>query len=117
MMQKQQDMFSPELPDLLPVEALGGSLEEQFWAFHTRNPHVYDAMVSVAMGMRRAGWQRGAIKMIIERLRWLHALKTQGSTYKLNNNHAPFYARLIMDTVPELAGFFELREQRTGRAS
>ena len=111
----QRNLFRPPTQAIVPVELKGLRIEEQAQRFHEANPHVYDAVVSVALGMKAAGFKKGAIKMIWERLRWLHAMRTGGGDYKLNNNFAPWYARLVMDTVPELHGFFETRALRYER--
>jgi hypothetical protein len=87
-----------------------GELERQFEAFHRLNPHVYEAIVEIALDLKKGrGFWKGGMKMIFERLRWLYAIQTRGEEYKLNNNYTAFYARVVMATVPELDGFFETR--------
>lgn len=117
----QLDIFQPEPP--LPVapvaptvhvnHARGATLPEMFQAFHAANPHVYHALRRLAVGMVRRGQARIGIKMLFEVLRWQYAMSTTDahSDFKLNNSYAPFYARLLMDNEPELAGAFELRTQ------
>lgn len=114
---QQLDFFTPPTP-IAPTQtvnhARGATLEEQFIAFHTANPHVYDALRRLAIGMVRRGQQRIGIKMLFEVLRWQYAMSTTDaySDFKLNNNYAPFYARLLMDNEQVLQGAFELRTQR-----
>jgi hypothetical protein len=48
--------------------------------------------------------------MLIERVRWELGLG-DGDPIRLNNNFAPFYARLLMERDPALAGAFNLRRQ------
>ena len=67
-------------------------------------------------GLRRMGHTRYSIKTLLEVARWHTDMQTvptsaEDAKYKLNNNHAPFYARLLMAREQELAGFFELRTQ------
>ena len=95
------------------------SNEEQFAEFHRLNPHVYEAMVGVALDIKRGrGTRRGRKKYsiygITELVRWgfIKATNDPNSDYKINNNYRPLYARLIMEKVPELAGFFNTREIR-----
>jgi hypothetical protein len=96
---------------VLPLRPSGvkGSIEARFEAFHRHNPHVYASIVEIALDLKSRGFQKGGMKMIFERLRWLYALRTRGDSYKLNNYYTAYYARLVMATVPSLAGFFEVR--------
>jgi hypothetical protein len=99
------------------VQSAGGrDLEEEFWEFHRANPRVYAALRERALELRRMGHLRYSIKTLLEVERWHTDMQTAPTSaadakYKLNNNHAPFYARLLMEREPELAGFFELRTQ------
>lgn len=86
-----------------------------FWAFHNANPEVYYRLVTMARDLKARGRSRIGIKMLFEVLRWEHAMQTtdHASEFKLNNNYAPRYARLIMYRNPELAGIFNTRELRS----
>ena len=110
---QQLDFFTPIAPTAPANHARGATLEEQFAAFHSANPHVYQALRRHALAMVRRGQHKIGIKMLFEVLRWQHAMTTTdaASAFKLNNNYAPFYARLLMDNEPELSGAFETRTQ------
>lgn len=116
---QQLDFFTaapppePVAPTVHINHARGATLSEQFDAFHAANPHVYHALRRLAIGMVRNGRRRIGIKMLFEVLRWQYAMTTAdaSSDFKLNNNYAPFYSRLLMDNEPELADAFELRTQ------
>ncbi len=82
---------------------------DRFEAFHRMNPHVYKSVVAVSLDLKERGFRKGGMKMVFERLRWLYAIQTVGEDYKLNNNYTAYYARLVMETVPDLDGFFETR--------
>ena len=82
------------------------TLPEAFSAFHAAHPEVLDAVIALARARRAEGHKRYSIKAIFERLRW------DGQVPDLNNNFHAFYARLAMETAPDLDGFFELRAQR-----
>ena len=84
--------------------------KEKFLAFHEENPHVYQQLCGLAWSAHYAGLRRIGIKRLFEVLRWEHSLKTTGDEFKLNNNYTSFYARLIEDENPELAGIFEKRK-------
>ena len=87
-------------------------LRQKFDEFHQKNPEVYRELVYLAKEAKKAGRNRYGIKSLFEIILWPKALSTSGDDFKLNNNHAPFYARLIMSREPELHDFFQLREQK-----
>ena len=90
----------------------GDTLAARWEQFHRNNPHVLRAIIAIALELKGKGFKRCGMKLIVERLRWLHALRTCGDDFKLNNSHSAFYAREAMRVEPRLAGFFQLREQR-----
>ena len=110
---RQLDFFTPIAPTHTPNHARGATLEEQFAAFHSANPHVYQALRRHALAMVRRGHRRIGIKMLFEVLRWQYAMSTvdPASEFTLNNNYTSFYARLLMDNEPDLVGVFETRSQ------
>lgn len=90
------------------------SIEERFLEFHETNPNVYQWLRYFAIQAVSAGRRRLGIKHLIERARWEVALVTQGTdSFKVNNDHAPHYARLLMANEPLLAGVFETRVRRS----
>lgn len=98
---------------IIPVIQLKHSrLQRRFESFHRENEHVLDEIIKIARDLKRHGFKKTGMKLIFERLRWLHALKTKGDDeYKLNNNHTAFYARVVMLLCPDLDSFFRTREQ------
>ena len=87
-------------------------LERAFQEFHEKNPGVYSEIRDAALDLKRAGRDVYGIKSLIEVVRWHRNITTRGDEFKINNNYAPYYARLIMSREPELEGFFNLRAQR-----
>lgn len=88
----------------------GSTIEDDFWRFHRENPHVYVRLVELARTWRRRrGSRRLGIGMLFEVLRWEVAMRTTGEDFKLNNNYRSYYARLIMQREPDLAGVFDTR--------
>lgn len=99
----QQNLFAPAK----------SQLEEKFQEFHAKNPHVYDNLVRLAEDLKARGHRKIGIQMLFEVIRWQSMLKTTDKDFKLNNNYAAYYARLIMDRNVHLDGFFEIRELRS----
>jgi len=85
------------------------TLRARFEAFHRENPSVFEKLRELALYARRRGAQRLSINLLFERLRWEIQIETRGDDFRLNNNHRPYYARLLMASEPELAGAFETR--------
>ena len=109
------DSLQPSLFEALPqvvtpVVDRNASIQERFEAFHRANPHVYDRIVKLAIELKRRGRKHFGMKALFEFLRFTYALQTSGDEFKLNNIYTSRYARLVMDSVPELNGFFETRE-------
>lgn len=88
-------------------------LGQSFERFHRANPDVYETLVRLARRWRtRHPEQPCGIGMLYEVARWTIAFRTVGEPLKLNNNYRAFYARLIMEREPDLAGLFHTRRQR-----
>ena len=104
-----------DLPLFQPRPAFlrGGKLEDTFWRFHAQNPHVYALLVELARQWKRTVGGKLGIKALYERARWEHQVSSRGDDFALNNNYTAFYARLIMQRERDLAGMFNLREQKT----
>ena len=88
---------------------------DKFDEFHRLNPQVYAALESMAREMVNRGRSKIGIKMLFEVLRWNYYMQTNdpNSDFKINNNYAPYYARLILQNHPEWDGIFELRTIRS----
>ncbi len=93
----------------LPKDARGQTRYERFVAFNAANPHVYETLREMALAAKRAGRQRGGVKAMLEALRW-SSITTRGEDWKINNDFAPFYSRLLKKNNPELVDFFADRE-------
>lgn len=87
-------------------------LKDRFIAFHRANPEVYSKLRQLALQLRGSGHKHYGINGLIEVLRWHTALKTTDPVYKINNNYAPYYARMLMRNESALIGFFRTRMSR-----
>lgn len=93
------------------------TIQKRFEEFDRLNPQVYQKLVEIARELVGEGHRHLGIGMIWEvlRFRYMKALgpvKTT-ETYELNNSFRSRYARKIMETEPNLAGVFEVRELHT----
>jgi hypothetical protein len=91
-----------------------GNLERAFWQFHDEHPEVYRVMLRCSRDWRanHGPDARLGAKKLFEQVRWELHLQLGDEFPKLNNNHTAFYARLLMHQHRELAGMFQLRQQR-----
>ena len=87
--------------------------EAAFWAYHSANPSIYEALKRFALEAKRHGRRKLGIAAIFERLRWWSLVEAKSDSFKLNNNYRAFYARLLMQDETELQDFFETRKQRS----
>lgn len=86
------------------------TLSDQFERFHDANPHVYAIMCRLARAwLERFGRRKLGIQALFERARWEVWFLTSDPEYKINNNFAAFYARLIMYLEADLDEIFNLR--------
>ena len=101
-------MMQPELvPDLPEPQE---TWEEKARVFIRENPDVMAEFVRMAIYWKRRGVKRG-MKAIAEDYRYSRATAPAGKKYKWNNNMTSFVSRHLMETVPELRGYFDVRHQ------
>lgn len=87
-------------------------LDREFREFHDANPQVFEVFTRLALDAMDAGQRVGA-RCIWERMRWYYRIEIAGNAKpKLNDHHAPRYARLLARIDPRFKDFFEFR--RTG---
>lgn len=87
--------------------------ELKFAEFHKKNPQVYRELLKLTEQAVARGRSRIGINMLIEVVRWNRFLQTTDEDYKINNNYAPRYARMIMNEHPEYGDIFQLRTLRS----
>lgn len=104
----QASLFNRPLNDRVE----GKTIDERFASFHKLNPHVFAAIVDLALRAKNAGRKQYGIAGLFEIMRWNYTLETHGDDFKLNNDYKALYARKVMAEVPELAGFFKVRDRR-----
>ena len=84
--------------------------DEKFFKYHGENPHVYDLYLKYAEQVREKGYKNYSIYTIMHRVRWHVNVETRDNDgFKMNNNYAGRYARLIELRNPEFKGFFRNR--------
>ena len=86
---------------------MGQAIKERWWAYHKRNPHIYQAFERRALLIAGKRWRFGA-QAIFETLRW-ESLVGGDEEFKINNSYTAYYVRLFEHKHPEHKGFFVKR--------
>ena len=88
-------------------------LREACIAFHKAHPIGWALFVKFTFERIGLGFEHYSVNAIFERIRWeTDQANVDGKTsFKLNNNYRPFYARRFHRMYPEHDGFFRLRHQ------
>lgn len=88
----------------------GYQLFHQWKRFHLANPLIYAELLRMAQELQEAGRSRYGINSLFEVMRWERArMQTTDDQFKINDHHAPFYARLLMEDVSSLEDFFRIK--------
>lgn len=92
------------------------SREQSFKRFHSANPQVYRTLAMRALNLQRMGFTSYGLRTLWEVTRWeMHRERMRtgvGEQFDMDNNHVPYYARMLMRDYPQLQGFFEIRERK-----
>ena len=88
-------------------------MDAQAEAFHKANPEVARLFMHFTKQMISRGFKNYSSMSIIQRIRWeTDQADVEGqSSFKINNNYAPWYARRFMEAFPEYEGFFRTRKR------
>jgi len=104
------NQYELELSPIVP-ESDDFGLPARFARFHANNPDIYKNLVRLAYRFRqsRPNGKLG-IQMLMEVLRWDYFMVTDGDEeFKLPNEFAAFYSRLMMTQEPKLKDMFRVR--------
>lgn len=103
--------LSPEQLDLLYGD--NRTIDQRFADFHAANPSIYRKLVNLARDVKGAGRDHCSIDFLMHRLRWYYHIELKApEAFKINNSYSSRYARMVMQTEPDLCDFFEIRKLR-----
>lgn len=90
----------------------------EVWRHTPAGREISNLVVRYSLQMKRRGWTRFSIEAVINKIRWEQALKDgpDAEGFKVNNNWKRRLAIWAMSIVPDLYGFFRLREERESNA-
>ncbi len=79
----------------------------------SEDPQLLPDLAKLAIDLRGQGHKRWSIDALFHVLRWQRASRGRDHLgLKLNNNHTALAARELMETYPQLDGFFEIRVRK-----
>ena len=84
----------------------------EWWAWHNKNPHVYELFERFTMGAISKGHTRLSAWLVVNRIRWETTVETSGSDFKISNDYIAYYARLFHAWNPEHDGFFVTKKMK-----
>lgn len=87
---------------------LNQAIVEKTLEFHKAHPEAYELFKKFAREaqLRRKRFGGNAI---IQRMRWETLWNHDGDEFKINNNWAPVFTRMLIHEDPAFANFFEIR--------
>ncbi|MHC4698493.1 MAG: hypothetical protein ACYTFA_17305 [Planctomycetota bacterium] len=81
---------------------------ERFLVWYGLNRLVYEMFRDIALRVYHHS-QKTSARRIAEHIRWVMVFERGEDGFKLNNNHVPYLARLVMLRHRQLGGFFKTR--------
>ena len=94
-------------------------IDEQASQFSQQHPEVSRLFVKFTNEIISRGFANYSAQAIFERIRWeTDQADVEGrSSFKLNNNYVPWFARKFMERYPEHDGFFRTRTRISSKQS
>jgi hypothetical protein len=99
----------------LPAFQAPTGIYEKFLEYHKKNPHIFEELMRLADDLWRKGRKRIGLQLLFEVCRYNSMIRAEdpNSQFKINNNYAAHYARLMLNQRPEWNTFIEIREIRS----
>jgi len=85
--------------------------EDAFCSYHQSNPQIYNKYEELTLELIEKGVKHYGTMDMLGAIRWTTAVSGTGQ-YKVNNNYAPYYARLFEKRNPQHTGFFRMRKSK-----
>jgi hypothetical protein len=89
------------------------SIESRFRQFHSDNPHILTELEDLAATWFQSGKEAVGVQFLIEIIRWRRSLVTESADeFKINNDYAAHYARMMVARNPSWDGRIRMRALR-----
>lgn len=83
---------------------------KEFRKYDEENPHIWREFVIKTKEAQGRGYNKISAHFIFQILRWETGVRAEGSNWKVDHNHFPYYSRKFMEEYPESEGIFEIRK-------
>ncbi len=80
--------------------------------FHYENPHVWEEFQDHAYELINSGVTKSSAWLIINKMRWDHAIKTNTDDFKISNDFIAYYTRLFLALNPKHHDFFTIKPMK-----
>ena len=94
-------------------------MEKCAYQYHKKHPSVWVQFQILTSELIERKFENYSASTIFGRIRWHFDIPdNEGqSSFKISNNHSPFYSRWFMKKNPDVPGFFRTRIQKSGTES
>jgi len=82
----------------------------EFRRYDEQNPQIWEEFVVRSKEAMDKGFEKIGAHFILQIIRWYTGVRANGNTWKVSNNHFPYYARKCMQEHPDTKGLFEIRK-------
>lgn len=91
----------------LKAEGIDDETIQKVFDYHSKNPDLFKRFEHYAKEVAQANKRIGAMA-IVNRIRWEAEIENKGD-FKINNNIAPYFARIFTIKYPQFSWIFETR--------
>lgn len=92
-----------------PPIGIPGAKRSRWWAWHQRNPRVYEEFEDATFRVVETGETDWSHWAIMQGVRWERKFYTFGEPFKISNDFIAYYGRLFVFLNPEHDGLFTFR--------
>ncbi|MAE54593.1 MAG: hypothetical protein CMK23_01220 [Porticoccaceae bacterium] len=78
-------------------------------AFHFENMHIWEEFEKQTFELIKSGVTKSSPWLVINKMRWDHAIKTSGDDFKISNDFIAYYSRLFLARHPKHINFFTIK--------
>lgn len=101
---------------LFKLESRYTEMRDAWLTYHRAHPEVWHEVVRIGRDLWMRGWRRYSIDAVIQVIRYQRDVKIgPGESFKINDHHRAFYARMFALVFPHMP-LFSFREQRSQHA-
>jgi hypothetical protein len=90
-------------------------IKQKWWDWHKKNPHIWLEFQEQTHELIKSGVKKSSAWLVINKMRWDHAIKTSGDDFKISNDFIAYYARMFRAKNPDHQEFFTIKPLKSER--